>query len=46
MINQELIPVFLIAAGFLFYTTWLHAKIDSLASEVRFLSRYIVTPEE
>ncbi|KKK66747.1 hypothetical protein LCGC14_2960950 [marine sediment metagenome] len=36
----------LFSVGIIAYVTWLHSQIDLLRKEVRFLARYVKTPEE
>ena len=36
----------LFSFGVVAYVTWLHSKISLLEKEVRFLARYVKTPEE
>ncbi|KKL21045.1 hypothetical protein LCGC14_2449380 [marine sediment metagenome] len=38
--------LFFFSVGVVAYVTWLHSKISLLEKEVRFLARYVKTPEE
>jgi len=44
--NETLAYLFFFSVGLIAYVTWLHSQIDLLRKEVRFLARYVKTPEE
>ena len=44
--NEILAYLFFFSVGLIAYVTWLHSQIDLLRKEVRFLARYVKTPEE
>jgi len=44
--SEILAYLFFFSVGIIAYVTWIHSKVDSLQKEVRFLARYVKTPEE